>query len=420
MATRRAGQGASSAQIRHYNQRLILQRLRRFGEASRADLARAAALTNTAIGDIVKQLEAAGLVRTVGKKHEGQRGQPATLLSLDPNGAFAIGVRVDRARIETVLTDLGGNVLAHYTHDGMLPPPAATLDLVRRDIRACVAQLPPVRRARITGIGVARPYRLGSWLTELDLPREAFAAWDGVDFAAQVARACGFPAFEENDGTAAAIAELFHGHGRARDDFLYLFIGPAIGGGIVLGGNYLRGTGQNAADVGVIPVAPSRLASSPRRARHEILLGRASLNALIRHLRYRGVAVTGLDGLHAAAAQGSAAMEEWQTDCVDALIDPLLAARALLDVPVVVIDSDLDPAWTDVLITRIQPALTAAAAAAEGRSAPQLVRGSFGAMAGALGAATLPLFIHFGPGAGTIERPAGDTSRTGGRYALVA
>jgi predicted NBD/HSP70 family sugar kinase len=419
MATRRAGQGASSAQIRHYNQRLILQRLRRFGEASRADLARAAALTNTAIGDIVKQLEAAGLVRTVGKKHEGQRGQPATMLSLDPNGAFAIGVRVDRARIETVLTDLGGNVLAHYTHDGMLPP-AATLDLVRRDVRACVAQLSPTRRARITGIGVARPYKLGSWLTELDLPREEFAAWEGVDFAAQVARACGFPAFDENDGTAAAIAELFHGHGQAWDDFLYLFIGPAIGGGIVLGGNCLRGAGQNAADVGVIPVAPSRLASSPRRAGHEILLGRASLNALIRHLRYRGIAVTGLDGVRAAAVQGSAAMEEWQSDCVDALIDPLLAARALLDVPVVVIDSDLDPAWTDLLIARIRPALAAAAEGAEGCSAPELVRGSFGAMAGALGAATLPLFIHFGPGAGTIDRPAGDTSRTGGGYALVA
>ena len=117
MPSSRVGQGASSVHIRHYNQRLILQRLRRLGEASRADLARAASLTNTAVGEIIKQLEAGGLVRTIGKRHEGSRGQPATMLGLDPRGAYAIGVRLDRTRIETALTDLGGTVLSHRTHD---------------------------------------------------------------------------------------------------------------------------------------------------------------------------------------------------------------------------------------------------------------------------------------------------------------
>lgn len=393
MPNRRAGQGASSVHIRHYNQRLILQRLRRLGEASRADLARAASLTNTAVGEIIKQLEQSGLVRTLGKKHEGNRGQPATMLALDPRGAYAIGVRLDRTRIETALTDLGGTVLSHITHDMTLPPPAQTLDLLRDDIARMVKLVPAARRKRITGVGVARPYNLGSWLAELDLPAETFLPWDSVSFGPALQQACGLPVVEENDGTAAAIAELFHGHGRSQDDFLYVFIGPAVGGGLVLGGQCMRGSTGNAADIGMIPVGPSSLPSAVKRGPRDILLGRASLNALRRHLRYRGASSTSLDDLDRAAG----ATEEWLADCVDALCDPLLSARAMLDIPTVIIDSDLPAAWADRLIAQAGPVL--AARVAEARTPPALLRGSFGAMAGALGAATLPLFLHFGPGA---------------------
>ncbi len=406
MATRRAGQhgagqgsggqGASSVHIRHFNQRLILQRLRRLGEASRADLARAAGLTNTAVGEIIKQLEQAGLVRTLGKKHEGNRGQPATMLALDPRGAYAIGVRLDRTRIETALTDLGGNVLSHVTHDRTLPAPGETVELLREDIARMVKLVPATRRQRITGVGVARPDNLGSWLTELDLPAETFAPWNSTAFSPALSQACGLPVIEENDGTAAAIAELFHGQGRSVDDFLYVFIGPAIGGGLVLGGQCVRGTNGNAGDIGMIPVGPSTLASAVRPGQSDILLGRASLNALRRHLRFAGAEHVALDDL----ASAEAPVLEWLDDCVDALCAPLLTARALLDVPAVVVDSDLPPDWTDRLIAAAAPVL--AARVAEARTPPVLLRGSFGAMAGALGAATLPLFLHFGPGASNI------------------
>ncbi len=416
MPIRRVGQGASSVHIRHYNQRLILQRLRRLGEASRAELARAASLTNTAVGEIIKQLEAGGLVRTIGKRHEGNRGQPATMLGLDADGAYAIGVRLDRTRIETALTNLGGTVLSHRTHDHTLPSPAQTLDLVRDDIERLVRLVSPARRRRITGVGVARPYNLGSWLSELDLSPEVFAAWDSVAFGPELERACGLPVVEENDGTAASIAELFHGHGRSQDDFLYVFIGPAIGGGLALGGRSVRGYSGNAGDVGMIPVRPSTLPSAVARDARDILLGRASLTALRRHLRFRGVPHAGCAELETDA--GAAAAIEWLDDCADALVEPLLTARALLDVPVVVIDSDLPAAWIDRLLERLAPLL--AGRVAEARNPPALLRGSFGAMAGALGAATLPLFLHFGPGAGSLAGPHSEPNRHGGSYALVA
>ena len=413
MAVRESGAEGASLAVRLDSQRLILQRLRRLGEASRADLARDVALTHTAIGQIIKHLERAGYVRAVGRKHQGRRGQPATLLALDARGAFAIGVRLDRARIETVLADLSGAVLARRTHDVMLPPPEAALRLLHDDVEELARVVPAARRRRILGIGIARPYNLGSWLAELDLPRERFAAWDTFSLTDELERACGLPAQQENDGTAAAVAELFHGHGRSADDFLYVFIGPAIGAGLVLGGQVVRGSAGNAADLGVVPVAPSRLASAPPpRDGREMLLGRASITALYRHLRFRGESAASL-----AAPCRTAAVEEWLDDCAAALVEPLLTARALLDVPLVIIDGDLPPAVLDDLLTRLAPRLAAATAAS--RRPPTLKRGSFGALAGALGAATLPLFLQFGPAAGRIGAASREVRSQGGADVLV-
>jgi len=407
MTVRDSGAEDASLAVRLDSQRLILQRLRRLGEASRADLAREAALTHTAIGQIIKYLERAGYVRTIGRKHQGHRGQPATLLALDPRGAYAIGVRLDRLRIETVLADLSGTVIAHRTHDVMLPPPETALGLLREDVEELIHNVPAARRRRIAGIGIARPYNLGAWLAELDLPAEHFAAWDNFALTDELERTCGLPVQQENDGTAAAIAELFHGHGRGADDFLYVFIGRAIGAGLVLGGQTLRGSAGNAADLGVVPVAASRLASAPPpRDGREMLLGRASTTALLRHLRFRGETAASL-----TAPRRTPAVEEWLEDCASALVEPLLTARALLDLPLVILDGDLPGPVLDDLIARLAPRLAAATAPA--RRPPALRRGSFGAQAGALGAATLPLFLRFGPAAGRIAAVPREVSSQG-------
>lgn len=399
--------------VQQDSQRLVLQRLRRLGEASRADLARAAGLTHTAVGLIVAQLERAGLVRGAGRRQQGQRGQPARLVTLNPEGAAALGVRLDRGRIDTVLTDLSGSVLGQRIHERTLPPPDDALERVRGDVEALIAAMPASRRRRISGIGIARPYNLGSWLGTLGLPRESFAAWDHFAFGDELARATGLPVIEENDGTAAAIAELLHGASRHQDDFLYVFIGPAIGGGLVLDGQAVRGRTGNAADIGVIPVAPSRLSSAPAAPNgREILLGRASVAALLRHLRHRGEAAAAL-----AAPQPSPAVEEWLEDCAAALVEPLLAARALLGVPLVVIDGDLPAALIDQIIDRLGPRLQAATAAA--RTPPALLRGSFGSRAGALGAATLPLFWQLAPGLGRLGAAPHDPDRTRGADAVI-
>ena len=221
-------------------------------------------------------------------------------------------------------------------------------------------------------------------------------AWNDFDLAARLKAETGLPTFIENDGTAAVVAELFLGRGRELNDFLYVFIGSAAGGGVVIGGDYHRGAHSNAGDLGLMPTSPSRLSTAPEpTGRREILLTRASINALIRHLRGSGTPVTTRDELDTAIAAHPTLVDEWLDDCADALVDPLLAAVSVLDVEAVVLDGDLPRPVLESLVERLRR--FTAAAAPEARQAPPIGLGHIGRQAAAIGAAILPLHVNYSP-----------------------
>lgn len=192
-----------------YNERRVLQVIRRMGEASKADLARQTNLTNTAVGIIVSSLHCKQLLKISGKRHGGQRGQPATLYRLEATGSFSIGVRVDRNWIQAVLIDFNGTVLARLSHESILPRPEMALEIILKDVNALLDMLSESQRRRLSGIGLAYPYNLESWLNELSLPYEEFSSWKEFDLAGHIEDAISIPVCSENDVTAASIAEFF-------------------------------------------------------------------------------------------------------------------------------------------------------------------------------------------------------------------
>ncbi|MBO9425333.1 ROK family transcriptional regulator [Labrenzia sp. R4_1] len=393
---RKSGRGSNSVQLRRYNERIVLQILRRAGEASKAELARAVQLTNAAIGAIIQTLIEEGLIVEAGKRHDGSRGQPATILKLAPRGAFSFGVRLDRTSLETVLMDFSGQIINRRTHEMILPEPAKALTILTDDLEQLREDLSEGEQDRITGIGLAQPFNLGAWLHELGLPEAHFKDWEDYDLASALEEETGLPVFSENDGTAAAVAELFYGVGRQNDNFLYLFLGPAIGGGLVMNGDVVRGVSGNAGDVAMIPVPPSKLptANAPRQE-WDLLLARASLVALARHMSPENFSNLSRTDLRQAIEASDDKAHEWTEDCVSALAVALRSAFAILDMPLVVLDSDLGNDFNTSFAEAMASAV--ADAAPESRTSPQMATGSFGQDAGAVGAASLPQFFNFSP-----------------------
>ena len=406
MSAAKAGQGLATARIRHCHHHLILQRLCRLGEISKAELAWAVRLNNTAIGRIFTDFQDFGLVSVIGKRYEGQGGHPGTAPRLKPNGGYGIGIRRDRRRMETALVDLGGCLSSPCSHEAAMPPLQETLAIAGADVEAFYETAEDQSPGRVLGIGLAGPYHLCAWLAPppLDLNDPALKLWDDSNFAAAQQTGTGFDMLEENDGTVAAIAEPFPCFGRECDDFAFFFLGPAIGGNVILHCDYRRCLSGNAGDVATLPVSRSILASAPPvRGSYEVLLTRASMAALARHLTGHGHLVTELETLPTAIAACPQGFDEWLEDRVAALISPLMAAQTLLDVSSSVIDGDFGAEVMTGLTEGLRYRM--GECPPEDRLTPSRRVGTFSSNARLLRAASLPLDFASRVAVGPNARP---------------
>ncbi len=150
----RAKSGTNQGGASAHNRRVMIDALRVNGALSRADLARATGLTPQAVSNIIEELALDGLVRSQASVRRG-RGQPSTPYQLVPEGAFAIGLQIDRHVTRTVIVNLVGNVLIQM--EAKLPPggPAqgvvVILDLIRKARKALAAR----RQRQKSGLSVS-------------------------------------------------------------------------------------------------------------------------------------------------------------------------------------------------------------------------------------------------------------------------
>ncbi len=359
------GQGSKSATVRQCNERMILAALRRMGQASKAELARQVNLTPNTAGQIIRDLEQQNLVCMAGKR-SGLRGQPATLLQLDPEGAYSIGIEIERGSLVSLLVDFNGSVLKSRRHRWTMPLPAETLRIVRDDITLLRRSLPPAGQARLAGIGLAVPKPFAKWQRTLGVPDAICSAWDTFDFAGRLSDALRLPVVAENHATAVAAAELCHGHGREFDDFAVVYIGGVIARGLVLDRGFRRGIAAGAPDI--LPAS------------------------LIRHLGDDGVPPGSGTDPESVRLAGAAAIRDWLELCVDSLIGPLVSMAGLLDLQAIVIDGTLPRPLLEDLVGRLRIRLLA-----DRPDCPDLRAGTTARDAASIGAAVLPLLCHHRP-----------------------
>jgi len=398
-----SGKGTNSVQVRHYNERVVLDAIRRLGQASKADVSRFAHLTPPTVAGIVDALVDAGYVELKGKRF-GQKGQPSFMYGIAPEGAFSIGLHLGRRSLDAVLVEFSGSFRASETHEYEFPEP----ELVRRIVGGVITRMRKglgEQAARLIGVGVAAPYFLGGWERELGFPPEVSARWREVDLTTFFTEVNGLPLFIENDASAAAAAELVFGAGTRYRDFIHLSINTMIGGGLIIDGVLQTGVNGNAAAYGPMPVTPSRLSSvSPPTGPFEILLRRASVYGLINHLRASGVAIKRVRELDPMPPEARVPVNEWQEDCADALAQAIIATISVVDVEAIVIDGLLPRALLQDTVSRVQRRFAELVPA--GLIAPEIVAGTTGPRASAIGAGILPIYSMFAPDSAVLTKKA--------------
>lgn len=385
--------GSSQGGLRQYNERVVLQAVRLHGALPAAEIARLSQLTAQTVSLITKRLLDDGLLLK-GEPQRGKVGQPSVPLRLNPDGAYAIGIKVGRRSLDVVLVDFTAQVRQRWQLDYAHADPDVLLAEIGARLKDIRRKLGPGARDRVQGIGVAAPLSMGGWQQLLGLPEAVARKWHDLDLAQAIGRLTELPVTLIKDTAAACVAELVAGRGRNVPSFLYVFVDTFIGGGLVLDSHLRSGNTGNAGAVGSLPLWTARADLRGPGAPAQ-LLSVASLLTLERAYAAAGLDLGAAADARALQAPWLAHTQAWLADAAAAIALAVQSAACLLDLDGVIVDGNVGRELLAALLAETTRALQRYDW--EGVAQPLLLAGTIGSDARALGGALLPLYANFAP-----------------------
>ena len=377
--------GANLVRVRAYNERLVLSIVRRQDGISKAEIARLTGLSPQTVSVIMRALENDGLLLR-GKPQRGRVGQPSVPMHINPDAVYSFGLKIGRRSADLVLMDFVGTI-RHQTHTTYpYPRPQEILTFLSEGIALLESRLDDKARTAIAGVGVAAPFELWNWASEVGAPEGAMDLWRGFDLQSELSAVSGYPVFLQNDATSACGAELVFGHGVRYSDFVYFYVGSFIGGGIVLNSSIFVGRTGTAGAIAPLPVRDS---SGETRQLVKI----ASIFRLERMLRDAGIDPQPLWHSADQWIDFGEPLELWIRERAAALAQAIVAACSIIDFSAVIIDGGF-PDW-------VKARFVAATIEEVGKLdlqgivVPDILEGMVGPPARSIGGASLPIFARY-------------------------
>ncbi|MEP3297366.1 MAG: ROK family transcriptional regulator [Pseudoruegeria sp.] len=299
--------GMNAVSVRSHNERLVLSLLLQNKGLSRMELGKRTGLSAQTVSVIVRSLEQDGLV-SKGKAQKGRMGPPTIPLSLNPGGAYSVGISLGYRHTDVVLIDFVGQVKFHAT----LPAESASVPTnhshLVETVKQAMAALPKKEMDRITGVGLALPEDQDELALGPDGMAERFEA-----ISREIEDALGVEVYVQNDITAAAAGESMFGAAKSLDDYLFFYLGARLHHRLVLNHQIFQSPVQTSNPAGLI--------------------------ALENHLIANGQSSEPLWTRGAEWPDYGELKESWLDECVTALSQSLSAASQFLPVSTVIVSS---------------------------------------------------------------------------------
>ncbi len=242
---------ADQAFVRETNLSLVLRMIHTLSPLSRAQLAVKTGLNKSTVSSLVDDLLERTLVHETGINSIGA-GRPATLIEMNPQAGYIIGVELGVDFVSVAVTDFLGDIVWQQKEDA---DPAEDQDqMLNQTLRIVKVGLAAgkKRNYRFLGLGLATPGTVD--LNERLLIFAPNLHWRNVPFGKIFSEHTQLRVYVENDANAAAIAEHSFGTARQCQDFIFVFAGVGIGGGLFLNGKLYRGKNGYAGEIGHSPI----------------------------------------------------------------------------------------------------------------------------------------------------------------------
>jgi predicted NBD/HSP70 family sugar kinase len=377
--------GTSQNGVRLYNERLVMSLIRRHGSLPKAEIAKLTGLSAQTVSVIVRQLETDELLIKETPKR-GKVGQPLVPFSLNPDGAYSIGLKVGRRSGDLILLDLTGKIIRKIHQPYHFPSPAKFMGFVTAGLEKLLADLSPGQQQRIAGFGIASPFELWNWEEEIGGSHDVFEAWRDIDLVGEIEKLGNWPVHYSNDATAACAAELLFGKGNSFHSYAYIFLGYFIGGGIVINGHIFPGHTGNAGAIGALPFPGAN--GEPRQ-----LLHHASLSVLENQLRAAGLDPAQVTPSPETWGDLGPVLDRWLEKTAESIAFACAATMSVIDFDAIIIDGAMPENARAQLVEKTREALKHHDL--RGIPAFTIEAGSIGSDARAMGAASLSLFANY-------------------------
>ena len=242
---------ADQAFVRVLNLSSVLRLIHTQSPASRAQLAVITGLNKSTVSSLVDELIARNLIHEAGSNSNGA-GRPATMLEINPQAGSIIGVELGVDFVSVAVTDFLGNITWRRREDAN--PNEDQQKMIDQTLRIVKEAMSAGKKksTRFLGLGLATPGTVD--LKEGVLIFAPNLHWRNVPFGRIFSEQTKLKVFVENDANAAATAEHLFGTARQCQDFLFVFAGVGIGGGLFLNGKLYRGKNGYAGEIGHSPI----------------------------------------------------------------------------------------------------------------------------------------------------------------------
>lgn len=253
---------------------------------------------------------------------------------LDPTGRFVaeagylFGSDIGGTKVQSVLTDLNGEVLAELRSKTPAQGGEAVLDLVTSHLAQMREQAPGTVHAAGFGLPGAVHPRTGHLERAPNL-----SGFAGRDMRSLLSDILDMPVALENDVNVAALGESWLGHGASSEiasgGLAFVALGTGIGMGLAWGDRILRGAQGAAGEIAALPIGADP--RDPETHACGALESVVSGAALVADYRASG-------GRHAAQTLRKISKEAADDPALDAVMERLAqrAAKAILAVDAIV------------------------------------------------------------------------------------
>ncbi|MFC4323477.1 ROK family transcriptional regulator [Litchfieldia salsa] len=241
------GQRGSFQLMKSLNRSIILNKIRVDGPISRADIAKETTLTPPTVSNMVKELLSSKMVVEI-RQGESSGGRKPTLLTINSEGSYLIGLDIGPKYLRCISTDLMGNILSSSIEP--IPFPITNerlLEVVKHQV-GVIIDFHKGDSRKLIGIGIGMHgvvnvnlgealYAPSLQLRNIPLKKELEATFNTI-------------VFVENDARVMALGEMWFGNGTTSNHSITINIGRGIGAGIIINGKLFHGEHFIAGEIG--------------------------------------------------------------------------------------------------------------------------------------------------------------------------